>query len=170
MNLQDYIREIPDFPRKGILFKDITTLLRDKDIFKKVIKLMTQRYKNQVIDQVVAIESRGFIFGGAIAQTLHCGLVLARKQGKLPGEKIKENYTLEYGKNTLEMHRDSINKGDKVLIIDDLLATGGTALAVARMVERLGGIIKGLDFLIELSFLSGREKLHKYGVTSYIKY
>ncbi len=170
MELEKFIRDVPDFPQKGIIFKDITTLLKDKDAFKHAVDLMVDRYRDRKVDKIVAIESRGFIFGGIAAYNLGCGFVPARKPGKLPAETIREDYTLEYGKNTLELHADAISAGDRVVIMDDLLATGGTALAVARLVERLKGEILGIEFLIELEFLKGIEKLKGYPVTSYIKY
>ena len=170
MNLEDYIRDIPDFPKKGIIFKDITTLLKDKDAFKYVIDQMVDKYKDKNIDKIVGIESRGFIFGGVVAYHLGCGFIPARKPGKLPAETIKEDYTLEYGVNTLEMHVDAISEGENVVIIDDLLATGGTAQAVAKLVERLKGSVKGIEFLVELEFLNGKEKLEGYPINSYLKY
>ena len=170
MDLAKIIRDVPDFPQKGIIFKDITTLLKDSAALKYVIDEMVKKYRAQGIDKVVGIESRGFIFGGAVAYLLGCGFVPARKPGKLPAEKISESYTLEYGTNTLEIHADAISAGEKVLVIDDLLATGGTAAAVAKMVEKLGGKVQAIEFLIELEFLNGREKLEGYTVNSYIRY
>lgn len=170
MELEKFIRDVPDFPQKGIMFKDITTLLKEKDAFKYVVDMMLERYKNEKIDKIVGIESRGFIFGGAIAYQLGCGFIPARKLSKLPAETIKENYALEYGTNTLEMHIDAIQPGERTVIIDDLLATGGTALAVAKLVERLKGKVIGIDFLIELEFLHGRDKLTGYNIHSYLKY
>jgi adenine phosphoribosyltransferase len=170
MDLAKIIRDVPDFPEKGIIFKDITTLLKDKDALKYVIDVMVERYRDKQIDKIVGIESRGFIFGGAAAYLLGCGFVPARKPGKLPAEKISESYSLEYGTNTLEIHTDAIAAGERVLIIDDLLATGGTAAAVAKMVERLNGEVVAIEFLIELEFLNGREKVKDYNVNSYIRY
>ena len=170
MNLAKIIRDVPDFPEKGIIFKDITTLLKDKDALTYVIDVMVERYRDKQIDKIVGIESRGFIFGGAAAYLLGCGFVPARKPGKLPAEKISESYSLEYGTNTLEIHTDAIEAGERVLIIDDLLATGGTAAAVAKMVERLKGEVIAIEFLIELEFLNGREKVKEYNVNSYIRY
>ena len=170
MDLAKIIRDVPDFPEKGIIFKDITTLLKDPDALKYVIDAMVERYRHQGIDKIVGIESRGFIFGGAAAYLLGCGFVPARKPGKLPAETISESYSLEYGTNTLEIHRDAISEGENVLIIDDLLATGGTAAAVAKMVERLKGKVVAVEFLIELEFLKGRDKLKGYTVNSYIQY
>ncbi len=170
MELDKFIRDVPDFPKKGIIFKDITTLLGDKDAFKHVIDLMVDRYKDKNISKIVGIESRGFIFGGVVAYRLGCGFVPARKPGKLPADTIKEDYTLEYGTNTLELHVDAIEPGENVVIIDDLLATGGTARAVAKLVERLKGNIVSIDFLIELEFLNGKAKLEGYTYNSYLKY
>jgi len=170
MDLTKIIRDVPDFPQKGIIFKDITTLLKDKDALKYTIDLMVDRYRNQDIHKIVGIESRGFIFGGAVAYLLGCGFVPARKPGKLPADTISESYTLEYGSNTLELHTDAIKAGERVVIIDDLLATGGTAAAVAKLVEQLKGQVMGIEFLIELEFLKGREKLPGYTVNSIIKY
>ena len=170
MDLEKIIRDVPDFPKKGIIFKDITTLLKDTEAFKQTIDMMVEKYKGKGIGKIVGIESRGFIFGGAVAYLLGCGFVPARKPGKLPAETISESYTLEYGENTLELHVDAIEKGEKVVIIDDLLATGGTAAAVAKLVEKLGGQIEGLEFLIELDFLKGKEKLSGYPVYSYLHY
>ena len=170
MDLAAIIRDVPDFPEKGIIFKDITTLLKDKEALKYVIDRLVEKYRGKGIDQIVGIESRGFIFGGAAAYLLGCGFVPARKPGKLPAEKISESYTLEYGTNTLEIHSDAIREGDKVLVIDDLLATGGTAAAVAKLVERLKGQVVAIEFLIELEFLKGKDKLKGYTVNSYIQY
>lgn len=170
MELEKYIRDVPDFPQKGIIFKDITTLIKDKDAFKYVADKMVEKYVDQNIQKIVGIESRGFIFGGLLAYQLGCGFVPARKPGKLPAEAIREDYTLEYGTNSLEIHTDAIAPGERVVIADDLLATGGTALAVARLVERLKGVIVGMEFLIELDFLNGRDKIKNYDVHSYLHY
>jgi adenine phosphoribosyltransferase len=170
MDLAKIIRDVPDFPQKGIIFKDITTLLKNPEALKYVIDTMVEKYRHQGIDKIVGIESRGFIFGGAVAYMLGCGFVPARKPGKLPAETISESYTLEYGTNTLEIHTDAIAEGENVLIVDDLLATGGTAAAVAKMVERLKGKVAAIEFLIELEFLKGIDKLKEYTVHSYIKY
>ncbi|MCK4761334.1 MAG: adenine phosphoribosyltransferase [Candidatus Aminicenantes bacterium] len=170
MKFAEFIRDVPDFPEKGIVFKDITTLLKNTDAFKHVCDLMVEKYHDKEVDKIVGIESRGFIFGSVAAYLLGCGFVPARKPGKLPAETISEDYTLEYGKNTLEIHVDGIKPGEKVVIMDDLLATGGTARAVAKLVEKLKGEILGMEFLIELEFLKGIEKLPGYPVTSYIKY
>jgi adenine phosphoribosyltransferase len=170
MNLEIIIRDVPDFPKKGIIFKDITTLLQDGEAFRLALNRMLKKYLDDKIDKVVGIEARGFIFGGVLAYKLGCGFVPARKPGKLPYSTIREEYTLEYGTNSLEIHDDSIAAGDRVLIVDDLLATGGTALAAARLTEKLGGEVAGIEFLIELGFLQGREKLKKYPVHSLISY
>ncbi len=170
MELEKYIRDVPDFPQKGIIFKDITTLIKDKDAFKYVTEKMAEKYVDQNIQKIVGIESRGFIFGGLLAYRLGCGFVPARKPGKLPAEAIREDYTLEYGTNSLEMHTDAVVPGERVVIVDDLLATGGTAQAVARLVERLKGEIVGMEFLIELDFLKGREKIKNYDIHSYLHY
>jgi adenine phosphoribosyltransferase len=170
MELEKIIRDVPDFPKKGIIFKDITTLLKDTAAFKYTIDMMVEKYKDKGIGKIIGIESRGFIFGGAVAYLLGCGFVPARKPGKLPAEKISESYTLEYGENTLELHTDAIEAGEKVVIVDDLLATGGTAAAVAKLVEQLKGKIEGFEFLIELGFLNGKEKLEGYPVYSYLRY
>lgn len=170
MDLEKIIRDVPDFPKEGIIFKDITTLLKDPEAFKFTIDEMVKKYRDKGIGKIVGIESRGFIFGGAVAYLLGCGFVPARKPGKLPAEKISESYTLEYGTNTLELHTDAVGKGEKVVIVDDLLATGGTAEAVVKLIERLGGEVAGIEFLIELEFLDGIKKLEGYPVTSYLKY
>lgn len=170
MNLKNLIRDVPDFPKKGIIFKDITTLLKDKNALKEALNQLYSKVENIQVDKVVAIEARGFIFGSLLAEKLNAGFVPVRKPGKLPAEKISESYLLEYGSDSLEIHIDAIQKGDKVLIHDDLLATGGTVEAVCKMVEKLGGEIVGILFLIELDFLNGREKLKKYPVHSIIHY
>ncbi len=170
MDLGQFIRNIPDFPVKGIQFKDITTLLHNPEALKEAFDQMAEEHKNEKIDQIVGMESRGFIFGAALAYILGCGFVPIRKPGKLPAETIKEEYSLEYGTNTLEIHKDAFSSGDKILIVDDLLATGGTAKAAANLVSKLGGDIVGLDFLIELEFLNGRELLEGYSVKSYVKF
>lgn len=169
MDLGKIIRDVKDFPKKGIIFKDITTVLKDKNAFKYAVDLMIEKYKGKSVDYIVGIESRGFIFGSIIAYELGCGFVPARKPGKLPYKTIKKEYTLEYGTNALELHVDSIERGKNIVIVDDLLATGGTALAVSQLVEELGGKIIGIEFLIELEFLHGREKLKGYNVNSYVK-
>jgi adenine phosphoribosyltransferase len=170
MELEKIIRDVPDFPKQGIIFKDITTLLQDGEAFRQALNLMLKKYLDAKINKVLGIEARGFIFGGVLAYKLGCGFVPARKPGKLPYRTIREEYTLEYGINALEIHEDSIKPGEKVLIVDDLLATGGTALAAAKLAEKLGGEVVGIEFLIELGFLHGREKLAKYPVSSLITY
>ena len=169
-DLRSKIREIPDFPKPGILFYDITTLLKDGKSFKKAIDLMLQPYKKEKVDVVVGMESRGFIFSAPMAYQLDAGFVPVRKLGKLPAETITVEYALEYGSNTLEIHRDAIQPGQKVLIVDDLLATGGTVRGTIELVERLKGEVVGLAFLVELEFLKGRDRLEGRRVTSAIKY
>ncbi len=170
MDLTKHIRDIPDFPKKGIIFKDITTLLSNPEAFKYVTDVMVERFKDKGISKVVGIESRGFIFGSVVAYHLGCGFIPARKPGKLPAEKISQEYALEYGTDTLELHTDAIEPNEKVLIIDDLLATGGTAQAVAKLVEKLKGNVVSIEFLIELEFLKGNEKIKGYNYNSFIKY
>ena len=170
MELITTIRNVPDFPKKGIVFRDITTLLKNKEAFHHFIDLMVERYKNERIDKVVGIESRGFIGGAALAYALGAGFVLIRKPGKLPAEKIRQEYQLEYGTDAIEIHRDAIAKGERVLLHDDLLATGGTILAASKLVEQLGGTIVGLSFLVELSFLQPRKRLSQYEIFSLISY
>ena len=170
MDLKDKIRIIEDFPAEGISFKDITTLLKDANGLKECINQMAERFKDVNVDLVVGPESRGFIFATPLAYLLGTGFVPVRKPGKLPAETIKLEYKLEYGTDSLEIHKDSIKPGQKVLIIDDLLATGGTMIAAAKLVEQLGGEVVGLGFLIELEDLKGRDKLLKYKVESLIKY
>lgn len=170
MDLTRLIRDVPDFPVPGILFKDITTLLRDPVAFQEVIKRLGDHYANEKIDVVAAIESRGFIFGAPLAVRLGAGFVPVRKPGKLPSKSISDSYTLEYGTNTLELHEDAIQPGQRVLVVDDLLATGGSARAAVNLVERLGGQVVGVAFLIELDFLHGRDKLNGYSVVSLIHY
>ena len=168
--LKKKIREVPDFPSPGILFYDLTTLLKDSESLRTVIDLMTQEYRDREIDQVVAIESRGFIFGPALAYNLQAGFVPVRKKGRLPAQTISASYDLEYGQDVLEMHTDAIQKGRRVLIVDDLIATGGTAAATTQLVHQLGGEIIGLAFIVELEFLKGREKLDGFEISSILKY
>ena len=170
MKLEKYIRDIPDFPKKGILFKDITTLLSDGKVFRETINEIAKLLKGKNIDYIIAVESRGFIFGGALAYKMNCGFIPVRKPGKLPSKTYQHTYSLEYGKDSLEIHCDAFFAGSKILILDDLLATGGTALASAKLVEKLKGKITAIVFLIELTFLKGRNKLKKYPVYSLIKY
>ncbi len=168
--LKNLIREVPDFPKPGILFYDLTTLLKDKDGLQKVINARTDQYQGKNIDKVVGIEARGFIFAPTLAYNLNAGFVPVRKQGKLPAETISATYELEYGEDTLEMHRDSIERGQQVLIVDDLIATGGTAAATARMVKQLGGEVVAFAFVVELEALNGPAKLDGYDVFSMLKY
>jgi adenine phosphoribosyltransferase len=169
-DLRAKIREIPDFPKPGILFYDITTLLKDAAAYREAIDLMIAPYRELGVDVVVGMESRGFIFSSPIAYQLNAGLVPVRKLGKLPSETISVEYALEYGSNTLEIHKDAIQPGQRVLIVDDLLATGGTVRGTIELVERLQGQIVGLAFLVELLFLKGRERLQGYKTTSVIQY
>jgi adenine phosphoribosyltransferase len=169
-DLRAKIREIPDFPKPGILFYDITTMLKDAAAFREAIDLMLEPYKDERVDIVVGMESRGFIFSAPMAYLLKAGLVPVRKLGKLPAETITVEYALEYGSNTLEIHRDSIQAGQRVLIVDDLLATGGTVRGTIELVERLKAQVVGLAFLVELGFLKGRERLEGRRVTSVVTY
>ncbi len=168
--LRAKIREIPDFPKPGILFYDITTLLKDPAAYRESIELMLEPYRNDHVDLVVGMESRGFIFSSPMAYELGTGLVPVRKLGKLPADTLTVEYALEYGSNTLEIHRDAIQPGQRVLIVDDLLATGGTVRGTIELVERLKGEVVGLAFLVELEFLNGRERLDGRKVTSVVKY
>jgi len=168
--LKSAVRDVPDFPKEGIIFKDITPVLKDGKLFALAIEKMVEPFRKQKIDSIIAIEARGFIFGGAIAHILNCGIVPIRKSGKLPSETHSVDYELEYGTNTLEVHTDAVNRGDRVLLVDDLLATGGTVQGVCKLMEKSGGEIIGISFLIELSFLKGREKLKNYPIHSVIKY
>src|SRR5437899_265307 len=168
--LKKLIREVPDFPKKGILFYDITTLLKDKLGFATLIDALSEHYLRKKIDLVLGIEARGFIFGPALAYRLNAGFVPVRKPGKLPGASARIEYELEYGSNALEVHKDAIQKGRRVIIVDDLLATGGTAEAAAKLASSLGAEIAGLGFVVELDFLKGREKLKQYDVYSLLRY
>lgn len=170
MELKDYIRSIQDYPKEGILFRDITTLLKDKDAFKLAIDKMAEQVKDKKVDLIVGAESRGFLIGSALAYKMNCGFIPVRKKGKLPYKTISEEYALEYGTDTLYMHEDAIKKGDNVLVVDDLIATGGTALAMIKMVEKLGGDVVGSSFLIELEELNGRKEIEKYPINILIKY
>ena len=170
IGLEKYVRNIPDFPKPGILFRDVTTLIQDGVAFKACVDTLVQKYKGKKIDKVVAVEARGFIFGAAIAHRLGVGFVPVRKKGKLPFKTNAVTYNLEYGTDTLEIHKDAINPGEKVLIVDDLLATGGTVKAVTELVEGLNGKIIGIAFVIELVDLGGREKLKGYPLLSLIKF
>jgi adenine phosphoribosyltransferase len=168
--LRARIRDIKDFPTEGILFRDITTLLKDQAAWASVIDHMAAAYKPAGVQLVVAVESRGFIFGGALAHQLGAGFVPVRKRGKLPARTIEESYELEYGRDVLAIHEDAIERGQRVLAVDDLLATGGTMAATLQLIERLGGTVVGAAFLIELAFLKGRERLAGYAVDSLIVY
>ncbi|GFR35810.1 adenine phosphoribosyltransferase [Thermobrachium celere] len=170
MNLMEKIRIIEDFPKKGISFKDVTTLIKDGEAFRYAVDKMIEYAKDKNIDLVVGPEARGFVFGTPVAYGLGVGFVPVRKPGKLPADTLKYEYELEYGSDCLEIHKDAIKPGQRVLIVDDLLATGGTIAAVAKLVEQLGGEVAGMCFLIELTGLNGREKLSKYDVESLIKY
>jgi adenine phosphoribosyltransferase len=169
-DLKKHIREIPDFPKPGILFYDITTLLQNPLALRMTVDRFVWLFAEKRIQKVIGIESRGFMFGPIVAYDLNAGFVPVRKPGKLPAEKVRETYELEYGNDTLEMHRDAIQPGEHVLIVDDVVATGGTAAATVRMVESLGGVVAGLGFIIELTFLDPRKKLGNYEVASLIQY
>ncbi len=164
------VRDIPNFPEPGIIFKDITPVLKHPQALKEVVDLMTEHARLLKPDVIAGIESRGFVFGLPIAINLGLGFIPIRKLGKLPGEKIAEEYALEYGTNTVEMHTDAVEPGQRVVVIDDLLATGGTAAASARLIERLGGVVAGFSFLIELTYLEGRKNLRGYDVYTLIQY
>jgi len=169
-HLKKLIREVPDFPKKGILFYDITTLLKDKSGYATLIDLLAERYIGKDIDLILGMEARGFIFGPALAYRLNAGFVPVRKPGKLPAPTTRVEYDLEYGSNVLEIHKDAIQEGQRVLIVDDLLATGGTAEATAKLANSLGGEIAGLAFVVELDFLHGRDKLKPHDVFSVLHY
>jgi len=164
------IRSIPDFPKKGIVFRDVTTLLKDGRAFARVVELLYEHYKNERVGKVASVESRGFIFGAALAYKLRAGFVPMRKPGKLPAETIREEYALEYGKDSIEVHRDAIVSGERILLLDDLLATGGTMAAACKLVRRLGGTIVGVAFVIELSFLGGRKLLDEKNIYTLLHY
>lgn len=168
--LKAAIRDVPDFPKKGIVFKDITTLLKDPVLLRRTVDLLAVLCGDRPVDKVVAIESRGFILGGVLASRLGAGFVPVRKPGKLPAKTLRASYALEYGTDTLEIHEDALNKGERVLIVDDVIATGGTAQAVGELVDRLGAKVVAFAFLVELSFLNGREKLAGREVLSLIRY
>jgi len=170
MDLRAYIRDVPDFPKKGIVFKDITPLLNDRDALHYALSALAERFQGRGITQVVGIESRGYIFAPAIALALKAGFVPVRKPGKLPWKTVAEEYELEYGKDRLEIHVDAVRPGERVLIVDDLLATGGTASAAHRLVQRLEGVVAGSGFLVELTFLKGRARLRGADVVSLIQY
>ena len=168
--LKAAVRDVPDFPIKGILFKDITPILQDPQLFRLAVDTLADRHKGKNLKAVIGIDARGFIFAGAVAYKLGIGFIPVRKKGKLPWKTVAASYTLEYGSETTEMHIDSLAKGDQVIIVDDLLATGGTAMAAATLVNKLGGKIVEIDFLIELAFLKGRDRLKDYPVFSAIAY
>ena len=170
MNLYDYIVDIPDFPSEGIIFRDVTPLMKDKDAYKEAIRLLVEFAKDKEVDVVVGPEARGFLFGCPVAIELGVGFVPVRKPGKLPRETVSVKYDLEYGSNEIHMHKDSIEKGQKVLIVDDLLATGGTVEAATKLIEQMGGEVAGCAFLVELEALKGKELLKKYDVYSILKY
>ena len=169
--IKNSIRNVPDYPKVGIQFKDITTALQKPEIFRKTIDLLAKHYQNEQFDYIIGIESRGFIFASALAYILGCGFIPIRKSGKLPAEVIAQEYELEYGTDKIEIHKDALKKGDKVLIIDDLLATGGTAIAAAELIKKADATISGFAFMIELKELKGKEKLESYAeVFSLIEY
>lgn len=170
MHLKIKIREIPDWPVKGVSFKDITTLLQDGKVFRQVIDEMLRPYKTVKIDKVVAIDARGFLLASPIAYKLGCGVCLVRKQGKLPYKTIKQTYQKEYGPDTITMHKDTISRGENVLIVDDLVATGGTMMAAIHLVEKLGGKIIGISLIIDLPYLGGSKKLSKYKLSWLVRY
>ncbi|MBS3088205.1 adenine phosphoribosyltransferase [Candidatus Pacearchaeota archaeon] len=168
--IKSKIRTIPHFPKPGVMFRDITTLLKDPEGMEKVTEILCNRYKNKNIDVIAGIESRGFIIGGILAMRLGVGFIPVRKPGKLPAPTIKEEYQLEYGTDAIEIHKDAISPGQNVLVIDDLIATGGTAQATCNLVERLGGRIEEVAFVIELPELNGRKKLSRWPVFSIVKF
>jgi len=170
MDLAKFIRSVPDFPKKGILFRDITTLLNNKKAFNKAVDYLANYLKNKKIDYIVAPEARGFILGGALSYKLKCGFVPIRKPGKLPYKTYRYTYSLEYGKDSLEIHRDAFPQGSRILILDDLLATGGTTLALVNLVKKLRAKIVGIVFLVELVELKGRSRLKKFPISSLIKF
>ena len=169
-DLKRYVRNIPDFPKKGIMFRDITTLLKDKTAFKATVDILYEKYAKSEIEKVAAVEARGFITGAALADRLGAGFVLLRKPGKLPSETLRENYKLEYGEDGIEIHKDAITLGERILLHDDLLATGGTISAACNLVEKAGGSIVGVSFLIELAFLHGRVRLPGQNIFSIMQY
>ena len=170
MDLRTKIRDIPDFPVKGIQFKDITTLLKDKEAYRYCVDQITRHCKDLNIDYIAGIEARGFIIGAPVAYNLQVGFLPIRKKGRLPYEVERISYQLEYGENVLEIHKDAFQEGDRIMVIDDLLATGGTTLAVFKLIEKLKGEVVGADFIIELEMLKGREKLSGYEIFSLVKY
>ncbi len=170
MNLKDFIRDIPDFPQPGILFRDITPLLRNSAAFNYAVDRLAEQYQAQALDAIVAIESRGFLFGAPLACRMGKPLIPVRKQGKLPGDTISAEYSLEYGSNVMEMHLSDVLAGDRVLLLDDLLATGGTMAAAAQLVEKAGGQVAGIGLVIELEALEGRRALGGYDIFSLVQY
>lgn len=170
MDLKKHIRNVKDFPKQGIMFRDITTLLKNPEAFNYTLEQLLEFTKGLNINKVVGIESRGFIFGSILSHKLNCGFIPVRKPGKLPAEKVSVSYSLEYGEDKLEMHKDAIQLGDKVLVHDDLLATGGTMSAVCQLIEKLGGEVVQISFIIELTFLKGRDKIKSYDVRSIVQY
>lgn len=170
IDLKSRIRDIPDFPKPGIVFKDITTLLQDFDAFQFSINMLAKQHQNNKIDKVAGIEARGFVFGAAVAYAMNTGFIIIRKPGKLPYQTVKQTYELEYGTDEIEIHEDAIKSGERILLIDDLLATGGTMAAAAELINKVGGKIVGISFVIELTFLHGREKLKDYNIHSLIEY
>lgn len=170
MDLKSVIRVVPDFPKEGINFIDLTTLLNDSEVYQETIAKLCQPYRNQSIDAVVGIESRGFIFGAAMAYELDCSFIPIRKPGKLPSDTIQESYELEYGSDSIEIHKDAIGSRDKIVLVDDLLATGGTAAAAVRLIQKLQGEIVGCSFVVELDFLNGRTLLPNLNIETLIHY
>lgn len=170
MELKDLIRSVPNFPKEGIIFKDITTLLKDPNGYKEALNQLVKLAEKKEVTKVIGIESRGFIFGGALAEKLNAGFIPIRKPGKLPAAKVSESYVLEYGTDSIEIHKDAIQHGDKILLHDDLLATGGTMKAACNLVEKLGAEVVQISFLIELTFLNGRSKFENYDLHSLIQY
>lgn len=170
MDFKRYIRDIPDWPKEGIVFKDITPLLRNPESFSSAIEALAKEFEGQSIEAILGAEARGFIIGAALAYRLGCGFIPARKPGKLPWDTAQAEYELEYGTDSLEIHTDAVNPGQKILIVDDVLATGGTASAKAKLVEEQGGEVVGIAFLMELTFLNGRDKLQGYNVHSLMAY
>jgi len=170
MDFKKYIKDIPDFPKKGIIFKDISPLLANPEALREIIKNICDKYRKNPPDKIVGLDARGFIFGAIVAYELKTGFIMSRKPDKLPDKTISQKYSLEYGDNTFEIHSNSIKPGEKILILDDLLATGGSVGAVIKLVEKLGGEVIGIECIIELAFLKGREKLSKYSINSQIIY
>ncbi|MBD3299436.1 MAG: adenine phosphoribosyltransferase [candidate division Zixibacteria bacterium] len=168
--LKKKIRDIPDYPQEGIIFRDITTLLRDKGAFREVLSILVDRYRDRAIDAVAAVEARGFIFGGALAGSLNVGFIPIRKPGKLPSETIAETYALEYGTDSVEMHRDALKANQKILLVDDVIATGGTLAAASRLIRKAEGEVFGIAAVVELLYLNGRQQLSDYDVFSIVRY